>query len=147
MRVAPTLICCLAAACAGCKNATVFPSSDGTLNKPAADFAADAAARFPYPSNLQNAGPIRGLAEIGYDANVINLANYSGGTWTDVELWVNRSYVLHLATVDTSEAKLLPFKLFYDASSQHLPEQGVYVTSLELKKDGVLYAVPTQIGG
>lgn len=146
MRVAPPLICCLVVV-AGCKNATVFPSSDGTLNKPAADFAADARSRFPYPSTLQNAGPIRGLAEVGYDANVINLANYSGEAWADVELWVNHAYVLHLAAVDTSKAKLLPFKLFYDAASQHLPETGVYVTSLELKKDGVLYTVPTQIGG
>lgn len=146
MRVARPLICCLVAV-AGCKNATMFPSTDGTLNKPAAEFAADAQSRFPYPSSLANAGPIRGLAEVGYDANVINLANYSGEPWADVELWVNRSYVLHLSGVETNKAKLLPFKLFYDASGQHLPEQGVYVTTLELKRDGVLYTVPTQIGG
>lgn len=145
MRAVRPLLCCLVLA--GCRNATLFPNTDGTLNKPAKEFADDAQTRFPYPATLDHVGAIKGLAEIGYDANVINLGNYSGAAWTDVDLWVNKQYVLHLATVESDKAKLIPFKLFYNDSAQHFPENGTYVKTLELKKDGVIYAVPTQIGG
>jgi hypothetical protein len=148
MRIASFVIASLALSVVGCKrNATWLPNTDGSLNKPAAEFAADAASRFPYPAAAQHAGETLARAEIGYDANVVNFANFSGEVWNDVEIWLNRSYVLHLETVETGKSKWLPFELFYSADGQRFPNRGAYVELVEVKKDGVVYTVPHRIGG
>lgn len=134
-------------ALAGCRNATWLPNTDGALNKPAKEFAADAAARFPYPADAPRGGEFLARAEVGYDANVINLGQFSGAPLSDVELWVNKSYVVFLPNIETGRAKLIPFKVIYNDQNQHLPEKGVMVESVELKVNGTLYKVPTQVGG
>jgi hypothetical protein len=147
MRHVPTILALLALA-AGCtRNATWLPNADGNLNKPAKHFIDDAATRFPYPADLPRGGEARARAEIGYQANVINFGQYSGAELADVELWVNRSYVLFLPKVEVGKAKFLPFKLFYNDRGQHLPESGVYVDKVEMKLDGTMYDVPHQLGG
>ena len=46
-------------AVAGCqRNAVILPNSDSTLNKPAKVFAQEAAARFPYPANIERGGQL-----------------------------------------------------------------------------------------
>ena len=148
MRRAAAPIALALLALAGCtRNATWLPNSDGALNKPAKEFAADAASRFPYPGDAPRGGEFQARAEVGYDANVINLANFSGGPLTDVELWVNRSYVVFLPRVEVGKTKFIPFKVIYNDQGQHLPESGVYVEALELKLGGTLYEVPKRVGG
>ena len=134
-------------ALAGCHNATILPNSDGALNKPAKEFSADAAARFPYPANAPRGGEFKARAEVGYDANVIDLANFSGAPLADVELWVNKSYVVFLPTVELERAKFIPFKVIYNDRNEHLPESNYYVDTLELKVNGTMYDVPKRVGG
>jgi len=134
-------------ALAGCHNATWLPNTDGALNKPAKEFAADATSRFPYPADAPRGGEFKARAEVGYDANVINLANFSGGTLTDVELWVNKQYVIFLPSVEQGRAKFIPFKVIYNDKNEHLPESGVYVDTLEIKVGGTMYDVPKRVGG
>lgn len=142
---APLLVLALLAGCT--RNATWLPNSDGALNKPAKEFAADAASRFPYPADAPRGGEFKARAEVGYDANVINLANFSGAELTDVELWVNKSYVVFLPKVELGKAKFIPFKVIYNDQNQYLPENGLYVDTLELKVNGTMYDVPKRVGG
>lgn len=132
----------------GCvKNAVLIPGSDASLNKSAASFANDAKAYFPYPADAQRGGEIDARAEIGYMWNIINLVNYSGQDWENLEVWVNRQYVLPLARLESGQPKRISFKMIYNDQGAYLPLEGTMIESLELKKDGILYTIPTQIGG
>lgn len=137
-----------AAGLAGCRDrAVMMPTSDPSLNKSAATFATEAAKRFPYPVDAQRGGELRARAEIGHMWNVINLVNYSGENWSDVELWVNRTYVIPLAKLETGKNKRIPFKILYNEHGRSFPDGGVMIDTLELKKDGQMFDVPKQIGG
>lgn len=133
---------------AGCQdNAVLVPNSDANLNKSAATFASEAKGCFPYPADAQRGERIDARAEIGYMWNVINIVNYSGKDWENVELWVNKSYVLPLPEMESGKTKRISFKMIYNESGQYFPLGGAMIKELEIKKDGVLYTVPTQIGG
>lgn len=133
---------------AGCmNNAVLIPSSDASLNKKASNFAIDAKSCFPYPADAQRGGDISARAEIGYMWNIINLVNYSGENWDNVEVWVNKQYVLPLVRLESGAPKRISFKMFYNEQGTYLPLEGVMVESLELKKNGTLYTIATQIGG
>jgi hypothetical protein len=140
-------------AIAGCeRNAVILPNSDSSLNKPAKVFAQEAAARFPYPADIERGGQLPVNAEIGYMVDVITIVNYSKTDWTNVELWVNKSYVIPLAVLESNKtegakAKRIPFKIIYNDQGQHFPSSGATVDTLELKMNGKLYEVPKQIGG
>lgn len=150
-RLLSATILCLAIA--GCqRNAVLLPNSDPTLNKPAKVFAEEAAKRFPYPADLERGGEASARAEIGYMVDVITLVNFSKTDWTDVELWVNKSYVIPLATLRSTsnegvKATRIPFKIIYNDHGEHFPSQGATIDTLELKLNGKLYDVPKQIGG
>ncbi len=133
---------------AGCvDNAVLIPSSDTSLNKTAATFATDAKACFPYPVEAQRGKDLDIRAEVGYMWNVINLVNYAGQDWENVELWVNKQYVLPLAHLESGKTKRISFKMLYDNEGSYFPLGGTMIKSLELKKDGMMFTVPTQIGG
>lgn len=140
-------------ALAGCqRNAVILPNSDSSLNKPAKVFAEEAAARFPYPADLERGGQLPARAEIGYMVDVITLVNFSKTDWTDVELWVNKSYVIPLASLPSTstpgvKATRIPFKIIYNDRGQHFPSQGTTIDTLELKLNGKLHEVPKQLGG
>ena len=136
----------------GCqRNAVLLPNSDASLNKPAKVFAEEAAARFPYPADLERGGELPARAEIGYMVDVITLVNYSKQDWADVELWVNKQYVLPLAMLESNtegtKAKRIAFKYLYNDRGETFPARGATVDTLELKLNGKMYNVPKQIGG
>lgn len=132
----------------GCQDNAVFlPNSDASLNKSGANFASEAKNYFPYPADAQRGERIEARAEIGYMWNVIKIVNYSGKDWENVELWVNKSYVLPLAKMETGKTKVAPFKIIYNDQGQYFPLGGTMIKELEIKKDGILYTIPTQIGG
>ena len=137
-----------AASLVGCANrpAGWQRNSEASLNKPATQFEADAKRR-AYPADLPRGDELPIRAEIGYMWNVITLVNYSKQAWPNTELWVNRQYVISLDKLEPNKAIRVGFKLLYDAAGKQLPENGVMIDTLELKKDGMLYDVPKQIGG
>lgn len=147
-RVLLALSCVSMSMFAGCvDNAVLIPSSDAALNKTSAAYASDAKASFPYPADLQRSNEIDARAEIGYMVNAINLVNFSGKDWENIEIWINKSYVLPLPRFETGKTKRMSFKLFYNDQGVYLPLKGSMIESVEIKKDGTLYTVPTQIGG
>ena len=132
----------------GCKdNAVLIRNSDANLNKSAATFASEAKNYFPYPADARRGERIASRAEIGYMWNIINVVNYSDQDWENVELWVNKSYVLALPKMEAGKTKRISFKMFYNEQGQYFPLGGTMIKEFEIKKDGVLYTVPTQIGG
>ena len=140
-------------AVAGCqRNAVILPNSDSSLNKPAKVFAEEAAKRFPYLADLERGGQLPANAEIGYMVDVITIVNYSKADWTNVELWVNKSYVVPLAVLQSNKAegnraKRIPFKVIYNDKGEHFPSSGATIDTLELKLNGKMYEVPKQLGG
>ncbi len=133
----------------GCQNsnAVLIPSSDSSLNKTASTFASEAKAYFPYPKEAARGTDIDARAEIGYMWNVINLVNYSGEDWENVEVWINKQYVLPIAKMESGKTKRVSFKLFYNEAGTYFPLGGTMINSLEIKRDGSMYTVPCQIGG
>lgn len=133
----------------GCQDrpAGWLPNSEPSLKKTPAEFAATAKAVFPYPADAPRGGDLPARAEIGYDLNVIHFVNYSKETWTNAELWVNRRFVIKLDKVEPNKAFRIGFKLLYNENGQSFPENGAFVETLELKKDGSLFDVPKGIGG
>jgi hypothetical protein len=132
----------------GCvKNATLIPNADGTLNRTATSFAAQAVKLFPYPAQAQPGGEIRMRAEVGYMWNVLTLSNFSGKNWEGAQLWINQRYVVQLDSIEQGKAKQVAFKMIYNDQGEHLPHKGIVIETVQLYKDGMIYDIPKQIGG
>src|SRR5256885_14240904 len=77
----------------GCAGRTqLIPNSDPALRRTSAQFAADAAKRFPYKADAPQGGNAKGRCQVGYTLNVLEITNLSEEDWNDVEIWVNRAY-------------------------------------------------------
>jgi len=138
------------AALVGCKieRATIIPSDIPSLNKPATQLAREAQLRFPFPVDLERGGEIAGRAEIGYSLNSISLLNFSGQTWTDVDLWINREYVVNLAEVPSNKLITINFKHLFNEQGVHYPTRNVQtkVAKVELRQGVRVFDLPSQAG-
>jgi hypothetical protein len=113
---------CVGSLLIGCtERVTMIPNADPSLNRSAERFAADAAACFPYPADAPRGAELQGRVNVGYTYNQLSLVNYSGGTWRDVRIWINREYVLPMESIEPNNLKRLNFKFFYDADGRHFP--------------------------
>jgi hypothetical protein len=132
----------------GCADrATMFPSSDPQLNRPAEEFRILASERFPYPSDLPRGGILEDArAELGYELNQITLSNFSGQTWEDAELWINEGYVVLLPRVESGQLMRVSFKMLYNEVGRHFPLNGQRIDVVELKLHGKLYELRRQLG-
>ena len=132
----------------GCAGRTeLIPNSEPALRKTPPEFAADAARRFPYHADAPQAGPAQARAQIGYGVDRIEIVNHSTEDWKDVELWVNRAYVIHLPTMQKGELKSIPFQAIFNDKGQSFPTdfRRNHVDTLEVYKGGALYQVATQL--
>jgi hypothetical protein len=138
----------LAGALAGCTpRATTFANPDPALNRRHEEFAADAAARGPYKADAPRDVEPDARAQVAYGLKRLELVNFSGRDWTDVEVWVNQRYVCHLPRMEDRVLKRLPFVIFYDGSGENLSAHGplVVVKQVELFRDGVMYSIQHQV--
>src|SRR5262249_607312 len=94
----------IAAGCAG--RAEIFPNSEPALRKTAAELASDSAKRFPYKADAPRGGTAIGRAQVGYSVNVIEIENLGDADWDDVEIWVNKSYVVWLPKLKARPGKV-----------------------------------------
>jgi hypothetical protein len=140
--IAATIVTCLIALTSGCaRHQALLPNSDPSLRRSGAEFAADAKARHPYPDDLPHAGEAPARAQIAYMLNRIELVNLDVGDWEDVEIWVNRGYVVHLPAVENRRLKRISFMSLMDANGQHFPLSRAFIEQLEVVKDGRRYSV------
>jgi hypothetical protein len=129
--------------CAG--RVAIMPNSDKTLRRTPAQFAAEAAKR-TYPTDIPSGGTAEARAQVAYEVDQIQMLNLSQEDWTDVELWVNRKYVVHIPRLEAGKkrAKTLTFLMLYDDQGNPFPSNNSkqMISSLEMVRDGKKYNVP-----
>src|SRR6476646_5481856 len=97
---------------------SLIPNPDPQLRKSSAEFAADAAKRFPYHTDAPHA-QTTARCQVGYMANVIELANLSDEDWHNVEVWANRQYVVFVPQIKSHELERLPFQMIFDDTGHY----------------------------
>jgi hypothetical protein len=146
--VAMVALAFVAASLVGCSGrAELFPNSDVTLRKPSTAFASDAAKRFPYKLDAARAGQAQARAQVGYQLDVLEIANLSNEEWTDLEVWVNQQYVVHLDKMEPKVLKRLTFQMLFDEKGLSFPTDNttIRINKLEILRDGKMYDVRLQL--
>src|SRR3954447_14119772 len=127
--------------CAG--RAEIFPNSEKALRKTAAEFAADAAKRFPYKADAPRGGIATGRAQVGYSLNKLEIENLGDEDWDDVEVWVNKSYVVSLPKLKARPGKIpaIPFQALFNDEGHSFPTDNsvTRVSLVEVYRDGKMY--------
>jgi len=146
------VIALLLALLGGCEGrVSLFPNSDPELRKTPPEFAADAAKRFPYKASASAAGEASGRASVDYGLDVIQVTNISDDDWTNVELWINKQYVVFIPKLEkgAQSVKTLNFQMIFNDKGQSFPTNNIpldnQVHTVELLRDGKLYAVRCQL--
>jgi hypothetical protein len=133
--------------CAG--RAEILPNSEPALRRTAAEFAADSAKRFPYKADAPRGTEGFARAQVGYTLNKLEIANLSDQDWDNVEVWVNRSYVVWLPKVKARAGKVtaIPFQAIFNDSGHSFPTDNskTLVNSVEVYRDGKMYEIKTQM--
>jgi hypothetical protein len=138
----------IAATILGCAGRpSLLPNSDKGLRKTSAQFAADAAKRQPYKSDAPRGGAIAARAQVGYSLNRLEIVNLSDTDWSDVEIWVNKKYVLFIPTMLKNKLEAIPFQMMFDDSGNSFPTDNskIRVDTVEIFKDGKMYDVTKQL--
>ena len=139
------------AALAGCSGrASILPNPDPALRKTSTEFAADAAKCFPYKSDAPSGGKANARAEVDYDLKAIHLSNLSDEDWSDVQVWVDGKYVVHLERLPKSTAtkpsyENLNFQLLFNDKGDHYPTFGSHIKKIEIYRDGKMYDVTPRL--
>lgn len=143
--VAPLALCLLSIALsAGCSGRpSLIRNSDPSLRKSSAQFAADAATRFPYPADAPRGGEAEARAQVGYSLNKLEIINLSDQEWRDVEVWVNGTHVVFVPVMQPKQLKTLHFQMIFDDKGNYFPlsNKKVLVNKVEILRDGKLYNV------
>jgi hypothetical protein len=131
--------------CAG--RPQIFPNSDKSLRKTSAQFAADAANRHPYHADAPRGGTIAGRAQVGYSADLLELVNLSESDWQDVEVWVNKQYVVAVPAIEKGGLRRFTFQMMFDDSGNSFPTNNnkTRIETVEVFVDGKLHDVTTKL--
>ena len=137
---------------AGCSGRpSLLPNSDPALRKTTEQFAADAAKRHPFNTALPSGGVARGRAQVGYGMDTVQVVNLSDQDWDNVELWINRSFVVFVPRIQAhgQRAKTLNFQMFYDDRGHYFPIDNRtperMVRQLEMVRGGQVYSIPVKL--
>lgn len=138
----------LAAAGAGCtQRSSPLLANDKALRRPSVELAAESVKRFPFKADAPRGGEAVARAQVGYSLNVLEIANRSDENWTNVEIWVNKSYVVFLPAFEPGKLKRIPFSAIFNDAGQHFPlnNRNDLIKVVELYRDGKMYDVPLQL--
>jgi hypothetical protein len=136
----------VAVGCSG--RPALIPNPDPNLRKASAQFAADAAVRHPYKSDVPRGGEAIARSQVGYALDRLDLVNLSQEPWSDVEIWVNQRYVVHLPKVEPNTLKIINFQMLYDEKGNYFPTDNtkVLISKVEVLKGGKMFDVPVRLG-
>jgi hypothetical protein len=136
----------------GCSGqVSMVPNSDKSLRKTPAQFAADAVARHPFPSDLVEAGDANGQARVDYQFDTVQVVNLSDEDWTNVDVWADRTHVVNVPTLagGGKRATTLHFQMMFDAQGNHYPINNYaaerQIRRLEVVRDGKVYQIPLNL--
>src|SRR5262245_49173370 len=122
---------------------SLMPNPDPNLRKTSAEFAADAAKRFPYHTDAPK-GETTSRCQVNYNLpKVIDLANLSDEDWHNVEVWVNRQYVVFVPEIKSHDLKRLPWTMLFDDSGHNFDK--ARVETVEVYMGGKMYNVPVKL--
>ena len=94
---------------------------------------------------------MRGRAQVGYGLDTIQVVNLSAEDWDNVELWVNRKFVVFVPKIEAGgqRAKTLNFQMFYDDRGHYFPldnrSPNRMVQQLEMVRGGRVYTIPVRL--
>jgi len=136
----------LALGCAG--RPSIIPNTDPALRKTSAWFAADAVKRFPFPSTQPFAGAWNGRADVDVMRDVVQIANFADEQLTDVDVWINRAYVVHVPKIEANKdgkpgTRTLDFQMFFNEKGESFPtDNDKYpVNNVDILSGGSLYSI------
>ncbi len=141
--IAPACVAVLLVTGFGCAGRpALFPNSDHALRHTSSEFAADAAVRHPYKSDAPRGEQAKGRAEIEYGIGELRLLNLSDDEWTDIEVWVNQTYVVHIPKMAPGKLETIKFPMLYNdkghfftsSVAEHHP-----IKKVELLMDGKMH--------
>ena len=78
----------------------------------------------------------------------MQLVNLSGEDWENVEIWINRQYVVFVPRIASrsERAKTLNFQMFYDDKGHYFPvdnnSPNRMIRQLEMVQGGQVYRIP-----
>ena len=142
-------VCMVTVLMAGCsQRAWWTPPSDPALRKTFKQFQEDAAKRHPYKSAAPRGGEANARAEVGYMLDQISLVNLSKEEWTDVEIWVNKAYVVYLPKMEPGKLKTINFNMLINDQGKTFPKDNTktLVEKVEVLYGGKMYDVPVKLG-
>ena len=87
-----------------------LPNQDAALRKNDKQFVADAMKRFPYKESAPR-GTTNARAEVDYMYKYIGVVNLSDVPWKDVEVWVNKQYVVFVPAWKSDVLKRIQFSM------------------------------------
>lgn len=142
----PLSLSLLVACVVGCSGrVSLLPNSDKSLRRTPAQFASEAAKR-AYRADLPDGGDAAARAQVAYDTDTVQILNDSEQDWTDVEIWANQRYVVHIPRVEAGRqrVKSLTFRMLYDDQGNAFPSDNrrQMIDSLEMVRDGKKYKLP-----
>lgn len=132
---------------AGCEGRpSLLPNSDPNLRKTSTQFAADAAKRFPYPTGAEKAGGAQGRAQVDLMMAELQILNYDVQDWNDIDVWVNKTYVVHIPRISKAKEKVetINFPMLYDAQGHSFSTDGGKnpMKQVEIVREGKIYEIP-----
>lgn len=124
---------------------SILPNSDPELRKNMAQLSADAVKRHPFKTELPRGGEALARASVDYTFKTVQVLNYSDVDWEDVEIWVNRSYVVSVPKLPHGKdgAKTIDFQMLFDDKGEFFwTDHGkVRIEQLEMLRDGKIYSI------
>lgn len=129
--------------CAG--RPALIPNHDPELRRTSSQFAAEAVKLHPYRQDAPRGGEALGRSMIDYTFKTVEVFNYSDEDWNDVQLWINKNYVVGLPKIAKGKDRttLLNFQMFFDDSGNYfVTDYGKKrVDTLEMLRDGKMYTI------
>jgi len=124
------------------------PPSDPYLRKTFKEFQADAAKRQPYKADAPRGGEAVARAEVGYTLDQISLVNLTKEEWTEVEIWVNKAYVVYLPKMEPGKLKTVNFAMMFNDQGKTFPTDNkkTLVEKVEVYHGGKMWDVPVKLG-
>ena len=145
------LVAVLGTLLAGCADRPTLTNSAKALHKLSTEFAADAALRHPFKAAAPSGGAAKAKADVDYMFQHVQLVNLSDEDWTNVEVWINRGFVVHVPKIEKGsgggKVKTLNFNMFYDGKGRAYQSNDLKtrITQIDLYRDGKVYSVPLSL--
>ena len=77
----------------------------------------------------------------------LEVVNLSDEDWSDVEVWVNQRYVVHVPKMERGRLKQFNFQMLFDEKGNYFPTDNnkMRVKQVEVLHDGRVCSVPLQL--